>query len=206
MKIKKKFLFKQIMLVLFVVFIPSLVLSFVIYNINYKEAILTAERELRSYTQLVISDYKERIKNIDEIANVIYKTYVDYGRVDKEKILEYSFAINSYYIVGKTNLNEGLNFKKEGEILKIFYVKQLKEDEFLILDIKNSFIFKEIEGFLHESREGVFGKIYGALYFGKTPLYWSEGGNKPRNLDDIDFLNRVVYVKIPLHNENITFL
>ncbi len=206
MKIKKKFLFKQIVLVLFVVFIPFLVLSFINYNINYKEAILTAERELRSYTQLVISDYKGRIKNIDEIANIIYKTYVDYGRVDKEKILEYSLAINSYYIVGKTNLNEGLNFKKEGEILKIFYVKQLKEDEFLILDIKNSFIFKEIEGFLHESREGVFGKIYGALYFGKTPLYWSEGGDKPRNLDDTDFLNRIVYVKIPLHNENITFL
>ncbi|RLD12941.1 MAG: hypothetical protein DRI28_06860, partial [Caldiserica bacterium] len=100
----------------------------------------------------------------------------------------------------------GLNFKKEGEILKIFYVKQLKEDEFLVLEIKNSFILEEIEGFLHKSREGVFGKIYGALYFENTPFYWSQEANGPRNLDDIDFLNRVVYVRIPLHNEDVTFL
>ncbi|RLD13197.1 MAG: hypothetical protein DRI28_06360, partial [Caldiserica bacterium] len=109
MKIKKKFLFKQIILALFIVFIPSLILSFVFYNVNYKEAILTAERELRSYTQLMVSDYKRRIANIGEIANVIYKTYINYGEGIEGKVSEYPFAVDSSYIVRKINLNEGLN-------------------------------------------------------------------------------------------------
>lgn len=195
MRVKRKFLLRLIVLALVVVLIPSIFLSMMLYYLNYNHSVITARKELLENNQFVESGFKDRLSSIEYASEFIKNVYTTRKKIPEELISAYSYMINSFSIQEESQLKENLNFIKEGGNLKIFYVKNLPYNKFLTLDIKRTYIFKELNNFLNEKKSGFFGTIFAVLYFKNTPLYWTEGAEDFINLEEPESSNKKYILK-----------